>query len=142
MEQLQEKSWLGKVLATVLSIFISNWEQFAEKLWGKVPDPLQDKVNITISIVERLKSIVDGPGADFITSLIPGDLDDKLKLWLRANLPVILEKAKVVTGQPLTFGQKVEVAAKITAGITGMDEEQAVITNVGGYKAYKLAQAA
>lgn len=138
----ENKTWLGKVLATLLSVFITNWEVFAEKLWGKVPDPLQEKVNIVIRIVENVKRFVESPGADFITSIIPGNLDDDLKEWLRKMLPVILDKVQVVVGNKLTAGQKIDLAANLTAGITGMEYDQAVITNVGGYKAFKLNQAA
>jgi hypothetical protein len=46
---------------------------------------------IGIDVVNRFKKWIDSPGADLLTALIPGTLDDAVKIWLRQWLPVILK---------------------------------------------------
>jgi hypothetical protein len=47
-------------------------------------------------VTENIKNFTDSPVADVLTVLIPGDIDDKIKDWLRAKLPVILTELKLV----------------------------------------------
>jgi hypothetical protein len=44
-----------------------------------------------IQIVTNIKNFVDSPGADFLTSVIPGTLDDKVLNILRQYLPKLLD---------------------------------------------------
>jgi hypothetical protein len=88
---MSEKTFIGKILAEILEFFKANWFTFAKKTWKKVPEELKEKVSIGVMIVENIKKIIDSPVVDLITNLIPGELDDKVKDYLRKILPVILE---------------------------------------------------
>lgn len=48
-------------------------------------------IPIGIKVVEAIKSFAASPYADFLTSVIPGELDDQIKLTLRSVLPNILK---------------------------------------------------
>ena len=132
-----EKSFFGKIIAAILSVFAENWETFVAKLWRKVPDELQDKVSIGVRIVENLKVVIDSPMADVVTSIIPGDLDDKLKEYLRVPLPKILEKYGSIT----TISNKTahNIATDINQDLTGLSYGQAALTTEVAYQSLKNA---
>jgi len=44
-----------------------------------------------IQIVTNIKNFVDSPGADFLTSVIPGTLDDAVQKLLKQYLPKLLD---------------------------------------------------
>lgn len=127
------KTIFGKAIQAILSIFISNWPSFVSKLWRKVPGELQDKVTIGVRIVEALKRLVDSPVADVITSIIPGDVDDKVKDHLRAVLPIILDRWRSISGEASYHG----IATEINTEITGMPYGQSALTTEVGYQALK-----
>jgi len=129
----QPKTIFGKIIAAVLSVFISNWPSFVSKLWKKVPNDLQDKVTIGVRVVELLKSCIDSPIADVITYIIPGELDDKIKDHLRAVLPVILEKWESMSGEAIYHG----IATEINSELTGMTYGQSALTTEVAYRAVK-----
>lgn len=64
------------------------------KTFTSVKKELKVIVPIAISVVNGIKSFVDSSGADFLTSVIPGELDDSIKITLRAVLPSILKGLK------------------------------------------------
>lgn len=132
-----EKSFFGKIIAAILSVFAENWETFVAKLWRKVPDELQDKVSIGVRIVENLKIVIASPMADVVTSVIPGDLDDKLKDYLRILLPKILEKYGSIT----TISNKTahNIATDINHDLTGLSYGQAALTTEVAYQNLKNA---
>lgn len=131
----EEKTIFGKIIAAILSVFASNWESFVAKLWNKVPGELQDKVGLGVHVVELLKKAIDSGAADFVTALIPGDLDDKAKEWLRVFLPKLLDKYKVLTTefQPDNeFYHKFATAVNVEA--TGLSYGQAALTTEVAYQ--------
>lgn len=132
-----EKSFFGKIIAAILSVFAENWETFVAKLWRKVPDELQDKVSIGVRIVENLKVVIDSPMADVVTSIIPGDLDDKLKDYLRILLPKILEKYGSITS--ISNKTAHNIATDINQDLTGLSYGQAALTTEVAYNAMKNA---
>lgn len=132
-----EKSFFGKIIAAILSIFAENWETFVAKLWRKVPDELQDKVSIGVRIVENLKIAINSPLADVVTSIIPGDLDDKLKDYLRILLPKILEKYGSITS--ISNKTAHNIATDINQDLTGLSYGQAALTTEVAYNALKNA---
>jgi len=67
-----------------IKLFITN-------LFTTVRREAKAIIPIGIKIVEEIKKFVDSPTADFITSVIPGDIDIGLKLTLRKVLPGILK---------------------------------------------------
>jgi hypothetical protein len=77
-------------------------QSFLSKIWNQVkalfdgiPAELKTAVHIGVVITENIKNFTDSPVADVLTTLIPGDTDDKIKDWLRAKLPTLLTQLKL-----------------------------------------------
>lgn len=134
-----KKTILGKILGaiwlTVISLFKSNYENFAKQTWQKVPEDVKGKVTLVVEIVELFKKFVDSAAADVVTAIIPGDTDDDLKVWLRKVLPEILDKYKGITGAD----QSHLIAVNLTQQLLDVDYSQAVVTVEMGYKNYQAA---
>lgn len=118
------KTFLGKIIASILEVFKSNFPEFIKKIYNKIPDDLKFKLSAIVQVVENIKTFVDSPTADLITEIIPGDLDDDLKDWLRKVLPAILEKYKDISGA----GYYHLVATELTSDLTGASFGQSAIT--------------
>lgn len=71
------------------------WEAIKDIFEGLLPE-MKQAIGIGVSIVENIKKVVDHPGVDILTAIIPGDLDDTLKIQLRAHLPRILINLRLV----------------------------------------------
>jgi hypothetical protein len=78
------KSFLSKIWADITMLF------------DKLPTELQFAARIAVTITQNIKSFTDSPLADVLTTLIPGDLDDKIKTWLSIQLPHILTALRLV----------------------------------------------
>lgn len=124
------KTFLGKILASILEVFKSNFPEFIKKIYKKIPDELKVKLAAIVQVVENIKNFVDSPTADLITAIIPGDLDDDLKEWLRKVLPVILYKYKDISGP----GYYHLVATELTMKLTGASFGQSAITIETAYQ--------
>lgn len=77
-------------------------QSFLSKIWAEIkalfdgiPSELKTAIHIGVIITENIKNFVDSPAADVLTAIIPGDIDDKIKNWLRAKLPAILTELKL-----------------------------------------------
>ena len=75
---------------------------FLTKIWNEIkalfasfPSELKIAIHIGVQVAENMKNFVDSPTADILTALIPGDIDDKIKNWLRTKLPTILTELKL-----------------------------------------------
>lgn len=79
----------------IKSFFIKIWTA-VKSLFNQFPSEIKVAVHIAVSITENFKAFIDSPIADMMTFIIPGDVDDKLKILLRAQLPIILTKLKLV----------------------------------------------
>lgn len=129
-----EKTIFGKIIAAILSVFAENWQSFVAKLWKKVPDDLQDKVSIGVRIVEKIKDFVNSPTADFITSIIPGDLDDKIQDYLKVLLPKILAEYGDITKINEVSGKLAHnIATDINQELTGLSYGQSALTTEVAY---------
>jgi len=124
----QEKTWLGKVLASILGLFASKWPEFVAKLFTKIPDEVKEKVSLAVKIVNSIKFFIESPTADLITAIIPGDTDDKIKEWLRIFLPKLLEKYNVLNKSTLTPEASHLIATNITQELTGLSFGQSALT--------------
>lgn len=133
----EKKSWLGQIIADLLETFKSNWPKFVASLWPRVPKELQDKVSIVIRVVENIKNFVDSPAADFVTSVIPGDVDDKVKEWLRKVLADWKVKQDYILNDP---GHLHLLATHLTSDLTGLSFGQSAITTEVAYQAFKKEQ--
>jgi hypothetical protein len=129
----KKKTILGKVLEAILSIFKENWIGFVAKLWKKIPSDLQEKVLIAIKIVDNLKKFVDSEEADRLTAVIPGELDDALKDFLRKIL-----KDYKISEYDLNFASHAHTTATIiTQELTGLSFGQSALTTEVAYQAWK-----
>lgn len=75
--------------------FIAGLWAAISKLWKKLPAELKAAVHVGISLVENIKAFIDSPVADILTAIIPGDLDDQLKIKLRRLLPIWLQAMRL-----------------------------------------------
>ena len=123
-----QKSWLGKALQAIISLFEAGWEKFVGKAYNKIPDELKEKVSLAVKIVESIKVFIESPTADILTAIIPTTIDDELKVWLRKVLPIILDKYKVISQSKLTPEASHLIATNITQELTGLKFGQAALT--------------
>lgn len=74
--------------------FAKLWQQF-KNFFGAIPADLQKAVHIGVQVTDNLKKFVDSPAADILTAVIPGTVDDRIKVALREALPGILAQLKL-----------------------------------------------
>ena len=123
-------------LKGVLTLFISNFPKFTEKLFGKIPVDLKNQLDPIIKLVNNLKFYIDHPLASVITSIIPGTSDDKLREWLHDKLPEVLTRLNLLkdgvitlSNDPKSRGDQLgDIAAGLARELTGMPSGQARIT--------------
>jgi hypothetical protein len=78
-----------------LQSFLSKiWHQ-VKALFESIPAELKIAIHIGVAVTENIKNFVDSPATDILTAIIPGDADDQVKSWLRAQLPTILAELKL-----------------------------------------------
>jgi len=112
-------------------------------------------IPIAVQVVNRIKTFIDSPDADFLTGVIPGTIDDSIKLFLRKVLPGILlglrkwesiagiedtnEKLKAIAEEFKLLskderdGLKTQSSAKIIAAYSGLPEPDAKIATLIEY---------
>src|SRR5580698_8720538 len=78
-----------------LQSFLSKIWNEAKALFAEMPSELQTAVHIGVLVTQNIKTFVDSPAADVLTAIIPGDIDDEIKNWLRAKLTAILTELKL-----------------------------------------------
>lgn len=81
-----------------LTSFIAKLWSSIQSLFNSFPSSIKTAVHVGVTITENIKHFVDSPVVDVLTALIPGDVDDKIKLLLRENLPQILDSLKLADG--------------------------------------------
>jgi hypothetical protein len=111
---------------------------FIEKIWIDVktlfegiPAELKIAIHIGVIVTENIKTFVDSPAADVLTSIIPGDIDDDIKNWLRAKLPTVLAELKLADScSGLTDPQQITACAiQVLQGLAG-DVKSAFLHNL------------
>jgi hypothetical protein len=77
-------------------------QTYLSKIWGEIkalfdgiPSELKTAIHIGVEVTQNIKNFVDSPAADVLTAIIPGDIDDEIKNWLRAKLPQVLTELKL-----------------------------------------------
>jgi len=73
-----------------LKSFIAGIWSAIKGLFHNLAEEEKRLLPIVISVVNNIKFIVDGPVADVVTAIIPGDVDDKIRQKLQSFLPKIL----------------------------------------------------
>jgi hypothetical protein len=114
-----------------LQTFLSRIWQQIKSLFEGIPAELKTAIHIGVLVTENIKSFTDSPVADVLTVLIPGDIDDKIKDWLRAKLPVIMTELKLADScSSLTDPNEITACAiKILQGLDG-DVKSAFLHNL------------
>ncbi|MBC7399882.1 MAG: hypothetical protein H7289_08045 [Mucilaginibacter sp.] len=79
-----------------LKSFLSKIWNEIKNLFASIPVELKTAIHIGVIAAENIKTFVDSPAADILTTLIPGDIDDKIKDVLRSKIPLILSELKLV----------------------------------------------
>jgi hypothetical protein len=111
---------------------------FIEKIWVDIktlfegiPAELKTAIHIGVIVTENIKNFVDSPAADVLTSIIPGDIDDDIKNWLRAKLPTVLTELKLADScSSLTDPQQITACAiQVLQGLDG-DVKSAFLHNL------------
>lgn len=78
---------LGKFLAKI-------WAEI-KHLFDGLPAEFKNAIHIGVTVVNNIKTWIDSSDADILTAIIPGTLDDAIKVKLREALPKILAELKL-----------------------------------------------
>lgn len=102
------------------SFLTKIWTEI-KSLFDKIPSELKTAIKIGVTITQNIKTFVDSPAADVLTAIIPGDIDDEIKNWLRAKLPEILTELKLADScSGLTDPAAItQCAIKVLQGLDG-----------------------
>ncbi|MBS1519623.1 MAG: hypothetical protein JST50_01400 [Bacteroidetes bacterium] len=114
-----------------LQSFLSKiWNQI-KALFDGIPAELKTAIHIGVEVTEGIKTFVDSPAADILTAIIPGDIDDEVKNWLRAKLPAILTELKLADscGQLTDPSEITKCAVQVLQGLDG-DVKSAFLHNL------------
>ena len=76
--------------------FFNKIVLFLTGLFSNLDRWIHEHVQPAIDLVQNLKSFVDSPVADLITAIIPGNVDDSIKLLLSTSLQKALDSLQVV----------------------------------------------
>jgi hypothetical protein len=75
--------------------FLSRiWKQI-KAVFEHIPADVKTAIHIGVQVTENIKLFIESPVADVLTTIIPGDVDDKIKALLRAKLPEIVLQLKL-----------------------------------------------
>lgn len=85
-----------------IKAIIKSILSFIQNLFLRMPVDVKKAIELSVIITENLKNFVNSPVADALTALIPGNVDDNTKEWLRRALPQILIKLKLATSDDHT----------------------------------------
>lgn len=100
-----------------LQTFLSKLWVGIKSLFASLPAEIKTAIHIGVLVTENLKAFVDSPLADVLTAIIPGQVDDVVKTLLRAELPGLLIKLRLVdaswqTADPALIFSKAAAAFK------------------------------
>lgn len=98
--------------------FIAKIWQGIKNFFKKIPKEAKNAIHIGVVVVDKIKSVVDNPGIDILTAIIPGELDDKVKDKLREVLPKILRSLRLAD----TCGELTDPAAIVTCAVNTLQQ--------------------
>lgn len=141
----EPKTIFGKIIAAILSVFISKWPTFVANLWKRVPDELQDKIMLGVRIVERLKTWEGGSFAEFVKHVLDGEvLEDAAELIKEALKNKFgSDNGHDYVGSFYNPDDKLwhTVASDLNREFTGLPYGQSALTTEVAYQAYKRQKA-
>ncbi len=75
--------------------FINSLWRAIQSVFNILPPALKTAIHIGVTVTENIKNFVDSPLADVLTTVIPGDIDDKVMQILSTELPQLLSALKL-----------------------------------------------
>jgi hypothetical protein len=76
--------------------FLRNMWRGLKHIFSSVEDYVKENIHAAVMVVENIKAFIDNPAIDFITAVIPGDIDDSIKRRLREWLPKVLLSLQII----------------------------------------------
>lgn len=127
---MEEKTFFGRLIASIVSVFKSKFKVWIAKRWNEVVDELKHELVDLIKIVDQIKDYADSPFLDAVVKLTPTQLDDDGLRWLRSVLVKIGTELRLIDLKvsDLTGTDYGNISAKLIEAHTGMPEGQAKIT--------------
>ncbi|HZY36387.1 MAG TPA: hypothetical protein VFE53_07055 [Mucilaginibacter sp.] len=104
-----------------LKAFLTKIWAGVESLFDGFPAEMKTAIHIGVVVTQNIKNFVDSPAADILTAIIPDDIGDDIKNWLRAKLPELLTELKLADScAGLTDPQQItQCAIKVLQGLSG-----------------------
>jgi len=125
---MENKTWLGRVFASIAALFMNNYETWLKKLWKNVASELKPDLVIIVKWVEGIKNTLNSPIFDAVVSAWPGEKDDAVLSWLRVIADKVSLELKSISTSELSKYDKQTIATMLTQEVTGMDIDQASTT--------------
>jgi hypothetical protein len=109
--------------------FLSNVWNSIKHIFDKISEEEKKAVHIGVTVVEKIKQFIDTPIADFITDLIPGEVDDEIKDTLRLYLPKVLVELQLTANcvDQTEDPNEIVTCALKTLGEVGQDAKNAFL---------------
>lgn len=124
-----KKTIARKLIESIVAVFKELFPSFIEKTYRKIEPELRQEISWITQIVSKINDVIESPGIDILTALIPGDADDQFIEWARKILPAYREIRIRLNNE-----QKAILSAKLLQDKTGMELSQALITSQVVYK--------
>jgi hypothetical protein len=80
---------------SVVSFLRNLWKGLTH-IFTSVEDYVKQHIHASVIVVENIKAFIDNPAVDFLTAVIPGDIDDAIKRKLREWLPKALLSLQII----------------------------------------------
>lgn len=103
---------------------------FFGKLFGWIGDIFhsanQSFLEIAVTITQAVKDALNSNLVDFLTKVIPGDVDDKIVAILREKVPILLADELMIqaAGVPATEEEAQALATKLLESFGGLKDDQ------------------
>lgn len=109
--------------------FLSNIWDSIKHIFDKISEEEKKAVHIGVTVVEKIKQFIDSPVTDFVTDIIPGEVDDNIKEILRAYLPKILVELQLTANcvDATADPNEIVTCALKTLGEVGQDAKNAFL---------------
>jgi len=85
---------------------------FVTGLFNNLAPKVEKAIHAGVAVTEAVKNFVESPVTDLLTALIPGTVDDKIKVQLRNSLPGVLMVMRLIeTSMELKTPEAITAAA-------------------------------
>lgn len=127
------KTIADKIIASIVSAFRATFPQLIKKTYNSLEPELRKEISWITQIVSKINDVLQSPGVDVITYVIPGNADDKFVEWARIALPFFLAEIK----KPLSNSDKAKLSAELTQERTGFRFVESMISSQAVYEVEK-----